>query len=393
MLCLLTSCACVKTLFKQEGRKVDGHSFGPFRRLDAPQLTALRDKLLLDGVYNPIWAESPYIRIGFHVAASYDPSTGAGGWGDLPGRQVLRDQGLLDDVLVVYWDVMETYYDNNIMTIGMGKADFMSFLIYLFSLHGLYSQNITWRAGRNAMDSGRVWAGEVEMPEGMPRSYKPQPSVEQDGYLRSFFGRLGFHEDAEVVALMGGHMFGSARGFPYLGEWADSSVQSRDEVNAGRKATCGLEGCYFKHLLEMEWVEGCPTFCSTCMWGAGTEEKVNYNLFDPYNTTWSAAPFNYTHSSAWGNTCTERLAAQGYKTYTNRERFLLRLPTEMELVRDDALKNIVEEYAGDRGLFEKSFGRAFSKMLEVGVEDPSRLYSVVSFEAQSRLWDPTTTTP
>ena len=64
----------------------------------------------------------------------------------------------------------------------------------------------------------------------------------KDGYLRSFFGRLGFHEDAEVVALMGGHMFGSARGFPYLGEWADSSVQSRDEVNRWKEGNMRLGG-------------------------------------------------------------------------------------------------------------------------------------------------------
>ena len=43
--------------------------------------------------------ESPYLRIGFHVAASYDRKLKVGGWGDLPTRHAVKSAGLLDDIL------------------------------------------------------------------------------------------------------------------------------------------------------------------------------------------------------------------------------------------------------------------------------------------------------
>ena len=46
--------------------------------------------------------ESPYLRIGFHVAASYDRNLKVGGWSDLRTRHAMKSAGFLDDILIVY---------------------------------------------------------------------------------------------------------------------------------------------------------------------------------------------------------------------------------------------------------------------------------------------------
>ena len=86
-----------------------------FRHLNttAPRSLSYEDLLEItamiknDGLYIAAMPESPYLRIGFHIAASYDRLMQEGGWNDLPTRANLRAAGLLDDILIVYWDVME----------------------------------------------------------------------------------------------------------------------------------------------------------------------------------------------------------------------------------------------------------------------------------------------
>ena len=116
--------------------------------------------------------ESPYLRIGFHVAASYDRKLKVGGWGDLPTRHAMKSAGLLDDILIVYWDVIEEYWTNHADDVhGVSKADFLSFVIC--------SKRDLARDSGNHMKFGRPFMG-----EGMSRAFKPDANMTSPAYLR-----------------------------------------------------------------------------------------------------------------------------------------------------------------------------------------------------------------
>ena len=142
------------------------------------EITALIEN---DGVYIREMPESPYLRIGFHVAASFDRKLQRGGWGELPTRHAMKSAGLLDDILIVYWDVMAEYWENHEDELhGMRKADFISYVIYMYSKSGIFTPNVTWRAGRP--DSGLDSGGHMKFDrpcvgEGMSRAFKPEARI------------------------------------------------------------------------------------------------------------------------------------------------------------------------------------------------------------------------
>ena len=47
---------------------------------------------------------------------------------------------------------------------------------------------------------------------------------------------------------------------------------------------------------------------------------------------------------------------------------LMMLPSDMELVKDETFKFVVQEYAKDQDLFFKDFADAFGKLIELGVK-------------------------
>jgi len=63
-------------------------------QLTAVRLTRIARKLKIDYIHMPTMSETPYMRLGFHVAASYDSVSGRGGWNDLGNRDSMVTAGL-----------------------------------------------------------------------------------------------------------------------------------------------------------------------------------------------------------------------------------------------------------------------------------------------------------
>jgi len=391
------------------------------QRLTAVQLTTIAHKLKVDYIHMPTMSETPYMRLGFHVGASYDSVSGRGGWNDLGDRASMMSAGLADNILIAYWDVLEQYYETNTNSLHpMTKADFFSFVIYLYMKNGIFTPNVTWRAGRATApaDAGsHMLSGRPSMSSGFATSFKPEGNMTNPQYLRDYFGRLGITDDRDVVLLMSAHAVGAARGLPYLGEFnsqnivsAKSSdsweeIESRVRTNkqphdgqptahhvvsssssnsweSSSSISCGMGTCYYYDNLYLEWKVGCPTTCSACQWGWTADKIARFDPFDPYNTTWNYAPSNYTTEADWGEACTESLRKLDLFSYTDRaNNRTLRLPVELSMLKDPSYKSIMEEYVKDSDddqAFVFAFGKAYSKMLEVGVPTDS-LYHVEDF--------------
>jgi hypothetical protein len=294
--------------------------------------------------------------------------------------------------MIVYWDVLESYYDSTESVQDMSKADYMSFAIYMHSKTGIFTPNVTWRAGRPdaATDAGsHMVEGRPSLGPGLDTTYKPQPNMTTAAYLRAWFGRLGIRDDREIVLLMAAHAAGSARGMPYLGEFPGTYINSNNISESS--VSCGVIGCYMDGLMTKTWVVGCPTSCRTCQWPTGTmhvdEEPVSgdamsvFNVKDPYNTTSEHAPKNYTDSNMWGTQCSRSLHKLGLYELTDAESYsMMRLPIEMSLVRDHNFRSTMTKFLtlNDKDLV-RAFANAYSKMLEVGVPE-GQLYSVSQLE-------------
>mmetsp|Transcript_24986 Transcript_24986/g.65555 ORF Transcript_24986/g.65555 Transcript_24986/m.65555 type:complete len:414 (-) Transcript_24986:275-1516(-) len=357
-------------------------------RLTDARISDIVTQLTNDKIYMSTTPESPYLRLGFHIAASYDSVQGQGGWGELPTRATLQKEGLLDDIMIVYWDVLESYYESTESIQDMSKADFMSFAIYMYSKTGIFTPNVTWRAGRpDSTDNAgsHMITGRPSMGPGMDTTYKPQPSMTIPAYLREWFGRLGIHDDEEIVLLMSSHAAGSARGMPYLGEFPGTYINSNNISESS--VSCGVIGCYMDGLLTKNWVLGCPESCRTCQWpteslhsdtDSGDESPMSvFNVKDPYNTTSQHAPKNYTDSNMWGTHCAKTLRKLGLYEFTDAEsQSMMRLPIEMALLRDYNFRSIMTKFTtlNDKVLV-RIFANAYSKMLEVGVPE-GQLYDV-----------------
>jgi len=284
---------------------------------------------------------------------------------------------------IVYWDVIEEYWTNHADDLhGMSKADFLSFVIYMYSKSGIFSPNVTWRAGRpeSGPDSGsHMKFGRPFMGEGMSRAFKPEANMTSPAYLREFFSRLNFEDDREFALLMTAHALGSARGMPYLGELSSEHV-THYKIDDETTPTCGVGTCYFWDMLNLGWEVGCPTTCNTCHWNLPKEDRAVYNSKDPYNTTWAAAPSNYTNPSAWGDTCTQALAKQNLFEYRDTEsNVVMRLPAEMAMLQDESYRSAMtwySEHSSEDTVYALDFAIAYSKMLEVGVPE-GELYFIM----------------
>jgi len=381
VLFLLSPCFLGTT--SQGYKVISAAECGTLKQITSEELKAITRMLVRDNVYLSGMPESPYLRIGFHIAASYDKVLGKGGWNELPTRATLREEGLMDDILIVYWDVLEEYWTSkNTELHGMTKADFMSYVIYMFSKSGIFTPNVTWRAGRS--ESGptggeHMKSGRPALGEGLSRSFKPDSDMTTPSYLRQYFSRLNFHDDRDVALLLTAHALGSARGMPYLGEFASSNTMHQKNNNPS-KEICGVGACYFWAMLNLDWEVGCPETCSTCLWDFTQEQKAKVNGRDPYNTTWVNAPSNYTTASAWGGACTVALGKEGlFEHRDSATRSMMRLPAEMALLQDESYKKIMTWYVDnldDDKTYALDFARAYSRMLEVGVPE-YRLYSVI----------------
>jgi len=362
---------------------------GTSGQITKEELKAITRMLVRDNVYLPDMPESPYLRIGFHIATSYDKKLGQGGWNELPSRSSLRDEGLMDDILIVYWDVLEEYWTSKTTELhGMTKADFMSYVIYMFSKSGIFTPNVTWRAGRSPSrpaSGEHMKSGRPALGEGLSRSFKPDADMTTPSYLREYFSRLNFDDDREVALLLTAHALGSARGMPYLGEFASSNVMHQ-KTHTSKTDTCGVGACYFWAILNLDWEVGCPETCATCLWEFTQEQKEKGNIRDPYNTTWANAPSNYTTPSAWGDACTHVLEKEGLFEYRDSAtRSTMRLPAEMALLHDASYKKIMTLYVdnlNDDKAYALDFARAYSKMLEVGVPE-GQLYSIEDLEGST----------
>jgi len=358
-------------------------------KLTAVRLTTITRKLHIDYIHMPTMSETPYMRLGFHIGASYDSVSGRGGWNDLGDRASMMSAGLADNILIAYWDVLEQYYETNIDSLyPMTKADFFSFVIYLYMKNGIFTPNVTWRAGRRTApaDAGHhMLSGRPNMSPGFATSFKPEGNMTNPQYLREYFGRLGFTDDRDVVLLMSAHAVGAARGLPYLGEFNSQNIvgsSSSDSWESSSNISCGLGTCYYYDTLNLEWKEGCPTTCFSCQWGWISSKIARYDPFDPYNTTWNYAPSNYTTEADWGDACIESLRKQDLFSYTDKENSrTLRLPVELSMLEDPSYKSIMEEYLEnyeDDKAFVLAFAEVYSRMLEVGVPT-GRLYTVTDF--------------
>ena len=68
-------------------------------RLTTTRLEQLARQLHDDRIYLATTPESPVMRFGFHIAATYDSVGETGGWNALPTRASMRQEGLLDRIL------------------------------------------------------------------------------------------------------------------------------------------------------------------------------------------------------------------------------------------------------------------------------------------------------
>ncbi|KAK9842911.1 hypothetical protein WJX74_004279 [Apatococcus lobatus] len=122
-------------------------------------------------------------------------------------------------------------------------------------------------------------------------------------HLRNVFYRMGF-DDRGLVALSGAHALGRCH------------MERLGYVNPWTPAPTQMSNMYFTELLDTKW----------------TQKK------------W------------WGP-----------KQFEDPSKELMMLPTDLALVQDKKLKQIVVEYAKDQDKFFSDFAEAFSKLLELGV--------------------------
>ena len=125
--------------------------------------------------------------------------------------------------------------------------------------------------------------------------------------LRDNFQRMGL-TDREMVVLSGGHTLGEAHRTisGHEGQWTQNKGTFNNE--------------YFRNLINEVWTE--------------------------------------TNTSPNGNPVPRQ--------FRNADNTLMMLPTDMFLIQDQNLRNIVEEYANDEQLFFQDFSNAFAKLMRKG---------------------------
>lgn len=170
---------------------------------------------------------------------------------------------------------------------------------------------IPWRPGRKNKDCGGC-----SPPDGrLPDADKGCPAATTK-HVREIFNRMGFN-DREMVALIGAHALGrcheNASGF--WGPWTFAENTMSNE--------------YFRLLVEEPWTK-----------------KTKHN-----GRKWT-----------------------GPDQYEDKTGKLMMLPSDLVLIQDPEFRKIVEEYAKNEDVFFKDFSKAFSRLLELGVEFPKPWY-------------------
>ena len=165
---------------------------------------------------------------------------------------------------------------------------------------------IEWSYGRT--DSGTVAARSGLLP--VPDSGRRGVDRSDAGHLREVFGRMGFDQDWEIVALSGAHSVGRCNVWAsgYDGTWTSNSIV--------------FDNSYYMNLLELEWKK----------------------------RAWDG-PVQYSSTSS------------------SSGRPLTMLPTDMALLGDSSFRRYVVLYAQDESVFDRDFSRAFGKLLELGTEN------------------------
>jgi catalase (peroxidase I) len=133
----------------------------------------------------------------------------------------------------------------------------------------------------------------------------PQASRGAD-HIRKIFSRMGFN-DQETVALLGAHCVGRAHKerSGYQGPWTNTPIL--------------FYNSYFKFLVERNWIP----------------------------KEWDG-PLQFVDSN-------------------DRDEFVMMLPTDLALLKDSTYRILVNRYAVNNQLWMDDFGRAYSKLLELGV--------------------------
>ncbi|SCU87572.1 LADA_0E04808g1_1 [Lachancea dasiensis] len=157
-------------------------------------------------------------------------------------------------------------------------------------------------------------AGRVDQTEDLTPDNGRLPDAKGDAtYVRNFYKRMNF-EDREVVALLGAHSLGKTH-----------------------YENSGFEG----------------------PWGAATNVFSNEYFNNLINEKWE-----FVKNEA------------GNMQYNSDKGFMM-LPADMALVQDPKYLKIVKEFAKDQDAFFNEFGKAFTKLIENGIEFPKNIKTTV----------------
>lgn len=153
-------------------------------------------------------------------------------------------------------------------------------------------------------------AGRVDQPEDTTPDNGRLPDASRDAnYVRNFFQRMNFG-DREVVALIGAHALGRTH---YKNSGFDGPWGAANNVFSNE---------FFVNLLNEKW---------------------EYVKNDAGNMQW------------------------------NNDKGYMMLPTDMALVQDPKYREIVKEYANNQDAFFNDFTKAFSKLIDNGIEFPENI--------------------
>lgn len=97
-----------------------------------------------------------------------------------------------------------------------------------------------------------------------------------------------------------------------------------------------------------------------------------HKKFSGWEGKWTSDPINFDNEffkvllqDTWE---VETVPETGREQYTNRNKTLMMLNTDLELIRDKNYLSWVETYANDNERFFKDFAQLFGKLLELGIE-------------------------
>ncbi|CCE63415.1 hypothetical protein TPHA_0E03250 [Tetrapisispora phaffii CBS 4417] len=232
------------------------------------------------------------VRIAWHSSGTYDKESGTGGshGGTMRHAKELNDPsnaGL--HTAKAFLDPIQTQFP------WISHGDLYT-LAGVAAIQEAQGPKIPWR-------NGRVNKDEDEGPEN-----GRLPDANGDAtYVRSYYGRLNFLNDRDIVALMGCHCLGRTH-----------------------LANSGFDG----------------------PWGAASNVFSNEFFVNLLTENWK-----------W-----EKNAAGNYQW--NSPKGYMMLPADHSLIEDGTFKKIVEEYAANQDVFFKDFSNVFARLLENGITFP-----------------------